>query len=108
MVETSYPFKRVRITTTPINERGFHVPTQPSSTQVKKAHGIENELSSTSFFHDNIYGTYRLKSIAQIEKEAIRHALLFRRGNRSLVAAELGIGRSTLYRKLSLYDIDFR
>jgi DNA-binding NtrC family response regulator len=47
-----------------------------------------------------------VRSIAEIEEELIRFALGFYRGQMSQVARKLGIGRSTLYRKLKDYGID--
>ncbi|MEQ8739420.1 MAG: helix-turn-helix domain-containing protein, partial [Hoeflea sp.] len=47
-----------------------------------------------------------VRTIAEIEEELIRFALSFYRGQMSEVARRLGIGRSTLYRKLKDYAID--
>jgi DNA-binding NtrC family response regulator len=47
-----------------------------------------------------------VRKIADIEEELIRFALRFYRGQMSQVARKLGIGRSTLYRKLKDYGID--
>lgn len=47
-----------------------------------------------------------LRPLAEIEEELIRFALGFYRGQMSQVARKLGIGRSTLYRKLRDYGID--
>lgn len=47
-----------------------------------------------------------VRKIAEIEEELIRFALRFYRGQMSQVARKLGIGRSTLYRKLKDYGID--
>ena len=47
-----------------------------------------------------------LRPLAEIEEELIRFALRFYRGQMSQVARKLGIGRSTLYRKLKDYGID--
>lgn len=47
-----------------------------------------------------------VRTIAEIEEELIRFALSFYRGHMSEVARRLGIGRSTLYRKLKDYAID--
>ena len=40
-----------------------------------------------------------------LEKDAIQRALLKHNGNMSQVAKELGVGRTTLYRKLKKYDL---
>jgi DNA-binding NtrC family response regulator len=50
--------------------------------------------------------TGNVRKIAEIEEELIRFALRFYRGQMSQVARKLGIGRSTLYRKLKDYGID--
>ncbi|MDO6965281.1 sigma-54-dependent transcriptional regulator [Rhizobium alvei] len=47
-----------------------------------------------------------VRPIAELEEELIRFALRFYRGQMSEVARRLGIGRSTLYRKLKDYGID--
>ncbi|MDG3578757.1 sigma-54 dependent transcriptional regulator [Rhizobium sp. YJ-22] len=47
-----------------------------------------------------------VRKLADIEEELIRFALKFYRGQMSQVARKLGIGRSTLYRKLKDYGID--
>ncbi|WP_299869909.1 sigma-54 dependent transcriptional regulator [uncultured Hoeflea sp.] len=47
-----------------------------------------------------------VRPIAEIEEELIRFALSFYEGRMSEVARRLGIGRSTLYRKLKDYAID--
>lgn len=44
--------------------------------------------------------------LADVEEELIRFALKFYHGQMSQVARKLGIGRSTLYRKLKDYGID--
>ncbi len=45
-------------------------------------------------------------TMEDVEREAIRFALLEVRGNRRKAAERLGIGERTLYRKLRQYDID--
>ncbi|MFC5756217.1 MULTISPECIES: sigma-54-dependent transcriptional regulator [unclassified Rhizobium] len=47
-----------------------------------------------------------VRRLADVEEELIRFALKFYRGQMSQVARKLGIGRSTLYRKLKDYGID--
>jgi DNA-binding NtrC family response regulator len=48
----------------------------------------------------------RLGSLEDIEKEAIADMLRRCKGNRSLAARRLGIGRSSLWRKLKKYGLD--
>jgi DNA-binding NtrC family response regulator len=47
-----------------------------------------------------------VRRLADVEEELIRFALKFYRGQMSQVARKLGIGRSTLYRKLKDYGIE--
>ncbi|MBP1848909.1 sigma-54-dependent transcriptional regulator [Rhizobium halophytocola] len=47
-----------------------------------------------------------VRKLSEIEEELIRFALKYYRGQMSQVARKLGIGRSTLYRKLKDYGID--
>src|SRR5690606_37427355 len=46
-----------------------------------------------------------LQTLAAIEREAIAHAIDYHGGRMSRVARALGIGRSTLYRKLHEYGL---
>ncbi len=43
--------------------------------------------------------------LAEVEKNAILHAIDFTKGDRTVAAAMLGIGRTTLYRKLKEYGL---
>ena len=61
--------------------------------------GPENVIVSTDDSGD-------VRKLADVEEELIRFALKFYRGQMSQVARKLGIGRSTLYRKLKDYGID--
>ncbi len=45
-------------------------------------------------------------NLQAVEKRAIRRALAYARGNRRKAAAVLGIGKTTLYRKLREYGLD--
>ena len=45
-------------------------------------------------------------SLQELEKRAIQHALQHTRGDRTVAAQLLGIGRTTLYRKLKEYQLD--
>ena len=47
-----------------------------------------------------------LRTLEQIERDLIQHAIEVYAGHMSEVARRLGIGRSTLYRKLSELGID--
>ncbi|MBV9033974.1 MAG: sigma-54-dependent Fis family transcriptional regulator, partial [Acidobacteriaceae bacterium] len=43
--------------------------------------------------------------LAEVEKRAIVHAIDYTKGDRTVAAAMLGIGRTTLYRKLKEYGL---
>ncbi|WFS00026.1 sigma-54-dependent transcriptional regulator [Rhizobium tumorigenes] len=59
----------------------------------------DNQIASTG-------PSGEVRKLADVEEELIRFALKFYRGQMSQVARKLGIGRSTLYRKLKDYGID--
>ncbi|MHB8172595.1 MAG: sigma-54-dependent Fis family transcriptional regulator [Thermincolia bacterium] len=67
------------------------------------------EGSSTTCYVDAPIKDFRgsLKSLKDMEREAIINALTHHQGNISKAAATLGIGRNTLYRKLKEYDLEF-
>jgi DNA-binding NtrC family response regulator len=44
--------------------------------------------------------------LTEVEKHAIQHALEYTKGDRVMAAYLLGIGRTTLYRKLKEYRLD--
>ena len=46
-----------------------------------------------------------IRSLPDVEKQAIRDALVYTKGDRGTAAELLGIGRTTLYRKLKEYGI---
>lgn len=48
----------------------------------------------------------KLLSMAEMEAQHIRHVLTALKGNQSQTAKKLGLSRSTLWRKMRLYDID--
>lgn len=68
---------------------------------VEKSHRIEPSQYLNLF---DRHGDMR--SLGDVEEELIRRAIAFYDGKMSFVAKQLGIGRSTLYRKLKEYDID--
>jgi transcriptional regulator with PAS, ATPase and Fis domain len=51
------------------------------------------------------YGDNPVLPLVELEKRAIRHALEYTRGDRGVAATLLGIGRTTLYRKLKEYQM---
>jgi DNA-binding NtrC family response regulator len=52
----------------------------------------------------NLMGS-NIVPLAEIEKKAILHAIEYTKGDRTVAAAMLGIGRTTLYRKLKEYGL---
>lgn len=52
------------------------------------------------------FNPYQILPLAEVERRAIVAALHATRGDRTLAAQLLGIGRTTLYRKLKSYGID--
>jgi DNA-binding NtrC family response regulator len=78
-----------------------------------ESHAILDEasdISTTIYRGGNLISSMddsgNIRKLAEIEEELIRFALRFYRGQMSQVARKLGIGRSTLYRKLKDYGID--
>ncbi|MFA1621565.1 sigma-54-dependent transcriptional regulator [Rhizobium mongolense] len=78
----------------------FHVPQVSAS----ESRGHHDEMPENAIASVNPAGEVR--KLADVEEELIRFALKFYRGQMSQVARKLGIGRSTLYRKLKDYGID--
>jgi len=87
-------------------ERGLRVAFSDETTtsplsivEMSSAQTSDNVIVSTDTSGD-------VRKLADVEEELIRFALKFYRGQMSQVARKLGIGRSTLYRKLKDYGID--
>lgn len=72
--------------------------------------GFDDETSLTGSDRDGAFSAIsengEVRPLAEVEEELIRFALSFYGGQMSEVARRLGIGRSTLYRKLKDYEID--
>ncbi len=47
----------------------------------------------------------RVRTLAELEKNAIENAVALHRGNLTKAAQALGIGRATIYRKIREYGI---
>ena len=75
-----------------------HFGTERSASHAAE-HQPENAISSVD-------DGGNVRKLADVEEELIRFALKFYRGQMSQVARKLGIGRSTLYRKLKDYGIN--
>lgn len=56
-------------------------------------------------FSDNIQTSGGLTSLSEVEKKAIEETIKINEGNLSKAARELGLGRTTLYRKIMKYNI---
>lgn len=82
----------------------------PDILSVMEAFSAEDNHSGQGFSGGNLISSVddsgNVRKLAEIEEELIRFALRFYRGQMSQVARKLGIGRSTLYRKLKDYGID--
>lgn len=72
--------------------------------------GATAELSpakpgSESYAHDHRSAPPAVVPLSQLEKQAIIDALKYTKGDRAIAAHLLGIGRTTLYRKLKEYQL---
>ena len=89
-----------------------------SQIQPADLHGITAETEAAALRHDAVEGPAvakactaflrddgHIKRLLEIEQEAITRALTLYRGRMSETARRLGIGRSTLYRKIDDYQI---
>lgn len=68
---------------------------------------LESELDTQQSFHEIIgtsAGMQKVFPLAELEKQAILHALTVTEGNMELAAVKLKIGRATLYRRLASYE----
>ncbi|MGL4495662.1 MAG: sigma-54-dependent transcriptional regulator [Beijerinckiaceae bacterium] len=89
---------------------GFDVRIPPIERGPSTAARIEKEIvrveirdpNATSLVSDN----GEMRSLQSVEEEVIRFALKFYRSNMTEVSRRLGIGRSTLYRKLKEYGLE--
>ncbi|VAW18323.1 hypothetical protein MNBD_ALPHA12-544, partial [hydrothermal vent metagenome] len=79
----------------------IHIDQQPPPLQ-NHAGADDNEPGTDRFISQN----GKILSLAQMEKKLIAFALEYHQGRMSRVARDLGIGRSTLYRKLKQYELD--
>ncbi len=101
-IDAGYTPAQIAAHSSPFAERGLH-DTGHSAHDVAEHHAAavvpDNVIVSLDQSGD-------VRKLADIEEELIRFALKFYRGQMSQVARKLGIGRSTLYRKLKDYGID--
>lgn len=66
-----------------------------------------NILKSTNYSMERFVGKGLNEIVSEVEKDAIRDALRTCGGNKSQAADKLKVPRSTLYRKMEEYGIDF-
>ncbi len=94
----------------------LHVSDLPSSIQnhlvLKKAHFMAVGATAVAFAHAPEPGQPSpaplcpIRPLSEVEKHAILQALDFTKGDRLMAAHLLGIGRTTLYRKLKEYHME--
>ncbi len=75
----------------------LHLADLPSALQGSHAAGRAPEVPGPT--------AQAVQSLDALEKQAIAEALAFTRGDRARAALLLGIGRTTLYRKMKRYDV---
>ena len=66
------------------------------------------KLNGTHSAPNSLQEEIKTLNLSQMEKEVIKQALLKCNGNLTRASEELGIGRSTLYRKMEEYGISLR
>jgi DNA-binding NtrC family response regulator len=88
----------------------LHVPDLPSMVQNHLAERKEHAMAAIAGVNipraiaaDPIDGP--IVPLPEVERRAILHALRYTKGDRAMAAALLGIGRTTLYRKLKEYEL---
>ena len=71
------------------------------------SHFAAGSANSPSSEHQGVspMGRHGIMPLAEVEKRAIMHAIEYTKGDRTVAAALLGIGRTTLYRKLKEYGL---
>jgi len=73
---------------------------QPSSVSSEPPQAIQSAMPSLP-----AQGIQSVIPLAELERRAIMNALEYTKGDRAIAAHLLGIGRTTLYRKLKEYDL---
>ena len=102
------PFLRSGLMGKPMNLPGSlsSVESEESGVHIHNQKISADNMSNVVSFPRTGQLTGQLVKMEQIEKAAILQAIESCRGNISLVAKALGLGRATLYRKLKFYEID--
>jgi DNA-binding NtrC family response regulator len=87
--------------------KGFDVRIPPAPASLVRPARPEREVVRVEVRDPNVLplldGAGNLRQLVHIEAETIKFALAYYRGQMSAVARKLGIGRSTLYRKMKEY-----
>lgn len=73
--------------------------------EVKMSESEIWELTMSHFDSQEYHGTNLLADLSKIEKDRIKSALIYNKGNRTRAAKELGIGRTLLLHKIKKYDL---
>ena len=82
--------------------------TEPANDVGSPAAPIDSQAASLAAFDHPVRvtdGTGELRPLDQVERDLIQYAIDFYAGHMSEVARKLGIGRSTLYRKVREHDL---
>lgn len=89
--------------------KAMNLPGQTDEIISINGHGIQSsQAGNVVKFPRTGQVSGQLASMEQIEKAAFLQAIEGCRGNLSLAAKTLGVGRATLYRKLKYYAIDHK
>jgi len=94
----------------------LHVPDLPSAIQnYTMAHksqfrslsvSVQQTIAAQPLAVSNTFTEHQIHLLADVERKAILEALQFTKGDRATAAILLGIGRTTLYRKLKEYELE--
>jgi transcriptional regulator of acetoin/glycerol metabolism len=77
---------------------------RPKSVQVESMHDVSNSGFADARGNAGV-GSSKIVPLAEVERQTILTALERLNGNKLLTARALGIGKTTLYRKLKAYGI---
>jgi DNA-binding NtrC family response regulator len=79
----------------------------PSPIRNRKLEHDITTAESLGNLHSSLYSYYPqpITPLAEVEKKAILNAIDYTKGDRTVAAEMLGIGRTTLYRKLKEYGL---
>ena len=91
-----------------MNSGPWITPADLPSTVVNRSleRGFEAQCAETAHsFPSGGFAQHGIMPLAEVEKRAITQAIEYTKGDRTVAAAMLGIGRTTLYRKLKEYGL---